>query len=177
MPSQLGGAPPCKTCGNRVYFNEQKMFMSRAWHINCFRCSKYFVVVGSRFIHLWKHNTGKQHISLSETFVDLIRHDQDQWPFDVPDDCNKKLESGNANLTEEDTLICNQCKRRLMSPSEEQPPKEEYVNQEDPECCPRCGRRVYFAEQVVTLGRKWHNACFCCGTILLSVQLVAWFII
>ena len=38
-----------------------------------------------------------------------------------------------------------------------------YVNKADPDCCPRCGKRVYFAEQKLALGRKWHVACFSCG--------------
>jgi len=37
-----------------------------------------------------------------------------------------------------------------------------YVNYDDPNCCPRCGKRVYFAEQVLSLGRKWHRRCFSC---------------
>ena len=40
MPTQLGGAPPCMVCEKRVYYNEQKLFMSRAWHTNCFKCGK-----------------------------------------------------------------------------------------------------------------------------------------
>ena len=43
--------------------------------------------------------------------------------------------------------------------------REEYVNVEDEACCPRCGKRVYFAEQVLSLGRKWHKPCFRCGEL------------
>ena len=41
MPGQMGGAPPCEVCEKRVYFNEEKTFMSRTWHKKCFRCSKW----------------------------------------------------------------------------------------------------------------------------------------
>ncbi len=78
-------------------------------------------------------------------------------------ECNKRLESGNANLQDED-LYCNNCQRKLFSappPSKES--TETYVNKEDLDCCPRCGKRVYFAEQVAYLQRKWHNTCFSCG--------------
>ena len=47
--------------------------------------------------------------------------------------------------------------------------REEYVNVEDQECCPRCGKRVFFAEQVLSLGRKWHKPCFRCGQLQLQV--------
>lgn len=36
-------------------------------------------------------------------------------------------------------------------------------NKDDPENCPRCGKRVYFAEQLLSLNRKWHKLCFKCG--------------
>ena len=32
-----------------------------------------------------------------------------------------------------------------------------------PEYCPRCDRAVYFAEEIIALGRKWHKLCFNCG--------------
>lgn len=37
------------------------------------------------------------------------------------------------------------------------------IDQQNPECCPRCGKKVYFAEQRLALGRKWHKMCFSCG--------------
>lgn len=32
-----------------------------------------------------------------------------------------------------------------------------------PEYCPRCDGAVYFAEEIIALGRKWHKLCFNCG--------------
>ena len=44
------------------------------------------------------------------------------------------------------------------------------LNKADPECCPRCGKRVYFAEQILSLGRKWHKiSCFTCGMLICYV--------
>lgn len=31
--------------------------------------------------------------------------------------------------------------------------------------CPRCGKAVYFAEEVRALGKKFHKLCLACGTI------------
>jgi DNA-directed RNA polymerase subunit RPC12/RpoP len=36
------------------------------------------------------------------------------------------------------------------------------VNRDDPESCPQCGLKVYFAEEVKALKRKWHRLCFKC---------------
>lgn len=77
--------------------------------------------------------------------------------------CSKVLESGLANLDENNTLFCNPCYRKLYSAQKPSAPKQTYVNHEDPECCPRCGKKVYFAEQVLSLGRKWHKLCFSCA--------------
>ncbi len=37
------------------------------------------------------------------------------------------------------------------------------VDKEDLENCPRCGKRVFFAEQILGFGRKWHVLCYKCG--------------
>lgn len=119
MPGQLGGAPTCPVCSQRVYFNEGKGYMGRSWHFKCFKC-----------IH-----------------------------------CSKALESGIANLLEDDSVCCSNCYRKLYASSRTTTKKkEEYVNHDDPECCPRCGKRVYFAEQLLSLGRKWHKMCFTCAS-------------
>ena len=78
--------------------------------------------------------------------------------------CKKQLESGTCNL-HEDNLYCNQCYRKIAAATMSQPktPTQEYVNMEDPDCCPRCGKRVYFAEQIQCLNRKWHVQCLNCG--------------
>lgn len=39
------------------------------------------------------------------------------------------------------------------------PPK---VHVEGPTPCPRCGDKVYKAEEVVCEGMKWHKKCFGC---------------
>ena len=29
--------------------------------------------------------------------------------------------------------------------------------------CPRCGKPVYFAEETIAIGKKWHKMCLKCG--------------
>lgn len=29
--------------------------------------------------------------------------------------------------------------------------------------CPRCNKRVYYAEEVIAIGKHWHKCCFLCG--------------
>lgn len=86
--------------------------------------------------------------------------------FDCAVECKKTLEIPTANMTE-GGLYCNQCYKKVQAvvPNRDvgNGGQSEYVNTEDAECCPRCGRRVYFAEQQLGLGRKWHKSCFTCG--------------
>ena len=61
-------------------------------------------------------------------------------------------------------LQCNTCYRRLTAPPRGTDDVQvSHVDKDDPDCCPRCGKKVYFAEQFMVLGRKWHNTCFSCG--------------
>jgi len=39
------------------------------------------------------------------------------------------------------------------------------VDKQDADCCPQCGRKVYFAEEILALKRKWHRLCFKCGML------------
>ena len=81
----------------------------------------------------------------------------------LADSCRKALESGTANLDKDERLFCNGCFRKMQqqaaAPSK---PKEEYINRDDHNCCRRCGKRVFFAEQVLNLGYKWHKSCHTC---------------
>lgn len=36
------------------------------------------------------------------------------------------------------------------------------VNRDDLQCCPSCGKKVYFAEELKAMRRKWHRQCFKC---------------
>lgn len=37
--------------------------------------------------------------------------------------------------------------------------------------CPRCGKAVYFAEETIAIGKKWHKMCLKCGESLTSTSL------
>jgi len=80
--------------------------------------------------------------------------------------CHKVLESSTAHLMHDDVLTCKQCQRKLAvsanNVASDSASSALYVNHNDANCCRRCGKRVYFAEQVLSLGRKWHRSCFSC---------------
>ena len=43
---------------------------------------------------------------------------------------------------------------------------------EHPDNCPRCGKVVYFVEEVKAMKRKWHKLCFKCGKHSISFECV-----
>merc|ERR1712004_218127 len=40
--------------------------------------------------------------------------------------------------------------------------KAKVVDHSDPNCCPKCGKKVFFAEEIKSLSRKWHKLCLKC---------------
>ncbi|CAH1786467.1 unnamed protein product [Owenia fusiformis] len=137
----MSGAPICPKCGDRVYFQEERSAAGKKWHEKCFKCGS----------------------------------------------CNKRLDS--TNVTEHEgeegmELFCNSCHRKKFGPKGygfsggaaglstdggEAGNRSSYtgttggsVDKTNPNNCPRCGKAVYFAEQVLSLDRKWHKLCFRC---------------
>jgi cysteine/glycine-rich protein len=128
------GAPKCPRCNDRVYFGEERKALGKSWHTRCFTCCQ----------------------------------------------CKKSLSSTNYNEFEGE-LMCTACNRRYAgaakpssatatpAPTTDTSPPAfttqqsvRAVNRDDPENCPHCGLRVYFAEEVKALKRKWHRICFKC---------------
>jgi ribosomal protein L31 len=147
MPLQLGGGPKCGVCGMIVYFNEERRAIGKIYHSKCFKCKS----------------------------------------------CAKNLDSVSCN-EHDDLVYCKSCYSKNFGPkgygfaggasglstAHGQPvgsgigggaPAGGLVDKDDPECCPQCGKRVYFAEQILAFRRKWHKVCFKCNTCKKSMDL------
>lgn len=143
---KVGGAPKCPRCDDRVYFNEEKKSLGKSWHNRCFSCAS----------------------------------------------CNKKLDSTNC-AGHGNEIYCVRCHRKEFGPKgygfaggmaglqtestynnvRSVSPINTHVVAEQiscktfdpahPDSCRRCGKLVYFAEEIKALGRKWHKLCFKCA--------------
>lgn len=134
----------CNACGTKVYFAEEIMVLGRKWHKACFKCSS----------------------------------------------CKKRLDSTSCNEHDEQ-LYCTGCYRKFFGPrgygfasggaglstdgGELASPTGNRgsvynggqmtgpVDEDPMQNCGRCGTKVYFAEELMALGRKWHKTCFKCA--------------
>ena len=115
---------------------------------------------------------GDSHLACGDTCPLCV--DRGDFHLACGDTCTPCVDRGDSHLACGD--ICLPCVdrgdrespdgsggSRKSSVSSQSSEKKAYVNHDDAECCPRCGRRVYFAEQVLCLARKWHKSCFSCG--------------
>ena len=107
-------------------------------------------------------------------------------------ECKSPLDSSRVN-NHEGEIFCNGCHKRKFGPrgygyaggaaglapeygetDQRTTPSTITVPQHAPSTgadpndtrnCPRCGKRVYFAEEVKALSRNWHRLCFKCGKL------------
>ncbi|KAK2167230.1 hypothetical protein NP493_1285g00036 [Ridgeia piscesae] len=142
----------CPRCGKRVYFAEQILSLGRKWHKPCFRCTTCEKKLDSQSA------TDHQ----GEMFCRACHSRQfglKGYGYAAGAGTMLSMDSGHPRRGDRESSSSSGDDRRVLSQSS----REEYVNTEDQECCPRCGKRVYFAEQVLSLSRKWHKPCFTCA--------------
>jgi cysteine/glycine-rich protein len=142
------GAPSCPRCNERVYFNEEKRAIALVWHTRCFTCA-----------------TCKKRLDTSN----VSSHDGEIFCGA----CHKKafgpkgygFAGGATGLSTESTMS----KIRPVSGGvKTQVPASiipaTVIDKENKENCLKCGKKVFFAEEVKALKRKCHRLCFKCGS-------------
>ncbi|XP_045108095.1 muscle LIM protein Mlp84B-like isoform X2 [Portunus trituberculatus] len=139
MPFKAPPTPKCPKCGKSVYHAEARVVGDISFHKECYKCSM----------------------------------------------CNKMLDSTNSNL-HENVLYCKTCHGRKFGPKGygfgggaaglsmdtgsqfEQYGRDDYVKPykapqaKAGEGCPRCGGKVFAAEEMLAKGKIYHRTCFNC---------------
>ncbi|XP_050730567.1 uncharacterized protein LOC127005625 isoform X3 [Eriocheir sinensis] len=139
MPFKAPPTPKCPKCGKSVYHAEARVVGDISFHKECYKCSM----------------------------------------------CNKMLDSTNSNC-HENVLYCKTCHGRKFGPKGygfgggaaglsmdtgsqfEDYGRDDYVKPykapkaQPGEGCPRCGGKVYAAEEMLAKGKVYHRTCFNC---------------
>ncbi|XP_023697042.1 cysteine-rich protein 2-like isoform X2 [Paramormyrops kingsleyae] len=150
-------ASTCPKCDKTVYFAEKVTSLGKDWHRFCLKCER-----------------------CSKTLTAGSHAEHDGMPY-----CHrpcyaalfgpKGVNIGGAGSYVYDTPVSS----GLSSPPEETAPKPQERKASgpprgpvkaasittfsgEPSICPRCNKKVYFAEKVTSLGQDWHRPCLRC---------------
>lgn len=162
----IGGtaAPKCPRCNDRVYFNEEKRAVNKSWHIKCFNCATCKKKLDSAIMatheeeiycrHCHKKEFGPKGYGFAGGAAGLAAE------YKAPKTTNTAASSVQKPeaVTDGSAPVVATSNGTNPSLAPRNPP-----NPNDPNSCPRCGKKVYFAEEVKALGKKFHKLCFKCG--------------
>ncbi|XP_064600601.1 cysteine and glycine-rich protein 2-like [Liolophura sinensis] len=147
----FGGAPKCGRCGKSVYFAEEAIACGKKWHKSCLLCK----------------NCNKRLDSTTCT-----DHDGEIYCKS----CHGKLfgpkgygfaggssglsmDTGKANEVTRDNVPRGLDQARVPHMLGDAGPTSKFGGADK---CPKCGRSVYKAEEVLAAGRAYHKSCFTC---------------
>ncbi|ELU04605.1 hypothetical protein CAPTEDRAFT_160006 [Capitella teleta] len=170
------GAPTCPRCNDRVYFNEEKKALGKSWHTKCFTCALCKKSLSSNnsanhedeiyCVACHRKNFGPKGygfaggaagLSTDATFL-TQRRPSTSSTSPGSDISSRAVPAGVGGFSGVSGVSG-------VSTSYPAPPSSaahEKFNSMSAECCPRCQKKVYFAEEVRVGLRKYHKLCFKC---------------
>lgn len=135
---KFGSAPKCPRCEKSVYFNEEQKALGRSYHKMCFKCANCQKLLSSTTLtdhedEIYCRSCYNKNFGASGFGYGLTT--------------SFKRDEGN-----------NETRQRKASVE-----MKVEINYDNPDNCPKCGKKVFFAEQVQALRRKFHKLCFKCS--------------
>lgn len=176
--SNASGAPRCPRCDGRVYFNEEKKALGKSWHTGCFNCAKCKKSLDSTnanghegevyctMCHRREFGPkgygfagGAAGLSTNTSARDILySRSRDRGSYaSTTSSSSGGPTSPNIQGQQNSTVFDHNSNEAAKKPV------TSLIDRDNMECCPRCGKRVYFAEEVKALKRKWHKLCFKCA--------------
>lgn len=155
-------ASKCPRCEKTVYFAEKVSSLGKDWHkfcLKCERCNKTLTPGG----HAEHDGTPYCHKPCYATLFGpkgVNIGGAGSYIYEKP---QNDSETTNTPVTAPMAPIQKQEESKVTSVPR-QPSKASSVTvfAGEPNMCPRCGKRVYFAEKVTSLGKDWHRPCLRC---------------
>ena len=142
------GAPCCPRCSDRVYFNEERKALGKSWHKKCFTCAQCKKSLDST------NCNGHE----GEIFCTAC-HRRQFGPRGYG------FAGGAAGLSTESSYHNVRPVQQIQAQTVPQtiPSGQQAVDPNGRDCCPKCDKKVFFAEEVLALKRKFHRLCFKCS--------------
>lgn len=153
-------ASKCPKCDKTVYFAEKVSSLGKDWHkfcLKCERCNKTLTAGGHAehdgkpYCHKPCYATlfGPKGVNIggAGSYIYERTPSEDQPISPPPTDFVPKL-----------------LEERKSNAPPKGPSRASSVTTftGEPNMCPRCGKKVYFAEKVTSLGKDWHRPCLRC---------------
>ncbi|XP_068959985.1 cysteine-rich protein 2 isoform X1 [Petaurus breviceps papuanus] len=151
-------ASKCPKCDKTVYFAEKVSSLGKDWHkfcLKCERCSKTLTPGGHAehdgkpFCHKPCYATlfGPKGVNIGGAGSYIYEKPQvEEAPVTGPIDHPVRAEDWKASGTSKGPSRASSVTTFTGEPN----------------MCPRCNKRVYFAEKVTSLGKDWHRPCLRC---------------
>lgn len=150
-------ASKCPKCDKTVYFAEKVTSLGKDWHkfcLKCARCNKTLTAGGHAehdgqpYCHKPCYATlyGPKGVNIGGAGSYIYEAPVNSEPASVPVETSSKPEE------------------KKVSAPPRGPVKAASITtfSGEPALCPRCNKKVYFAEKVTSLGKDWHRPCLRC---------------
>ncbi|XP_018590695.1 cysteine-rich protein 2-like [Scleropages formosus] len=150
-------ASTCPKCSKTVYFAEKVTSLGKDWHrfcLKCERCSKT-LTAGGHAEHDGKPYCHKPCYAALFGPKGVNIGGAGSYVYDTP------VSSG---LTSPPSENAPKLGERKVSAASRGPVKAASITtfSGEPSICPKCNKKVYFAEKVTSLGQDWHRPCLRC---------------
>ncbi|XP_055028747.2 cysteine-rich protein 2 [Misgurnus anguillicaudatus] len=149
-------ASKCPKCEKTVYFAEKVTSLGKDWHkfcLKCERCSKT-LSAGSHAEHGGKPYCHKPCYAALFGPKGVNIGGAGSYVYEAP-----------ANNSPTSTVDSAPKPQEKLVPASSRPPSKAgsiTTFSGEANMCPRCNKKVYFAEKVTSLGKDWHRPCLRC---------------
>ncbi|XP_048372073.1 cysteine-rich protein 2 [Sphaerodactylus townsendi] len=151
-------ASKCPKCDKTVYFAEKVTSLGKDWHkfcLKCERCNK-IVTPGGHAEHDGKPYCHKPCYATLFGPKGVNIGGAGSYIYDQPQN-EGQLVSGPIEYV-------SKTEEKKVNAAPKPPSRASSITTftGEPNVCPRCSKKVYFAEKVTSLGKDWHRPCLRC---------------
>lgn len=162
---KVDGAPKCPRCNDRVYFNEEKKALGKTWHKRCFTCTKC-----NKGLDSTNYNQNNAEVLCTACYRKTCGPRVYGYVSGASLPTTLDVEQAGRASPSASSSSCSSPSLESCPPQHARTSSVSSINRDDPQCCPSCGKRVYFAEEVKVQKRKWHRLCFKCQSCSKSLE-------